>query len=265
MDGLRRVPALKTLLNVYDRSGGDPVTPATSAPELAPPVDPSRSTESLPEPPGPAPAPSPAPVVPKPVPYGLPHLADPLFVREQVVEVTLRAQVPAELTVRLLGLGFSVAKTGLDVDFVGIAAREYRAVRSGERYPCFSPEDAPVVRIAGIEADGAGDVVLFLAGPHGQEQVALPPGKEHLVALGPLAVGRYALDVLTIDPSHTPERLLFEVDAQAGRAPVVFDEEVASIYGPFAERERLRILGAVPESGLAAFRLTRAAEVFHVG
>jgi hypothetical protein len=54
-------------------------------------------------------------------------------------------------------------------------------------------------------------------------------------------------------------------DRSGQEIAVVFDEEVALMYGPFAERERLRILGAFRESGLAAFRLTRATEVFHIG
>jgi hypothetical protein len=136
----------------------------------------------------------------------------------QIVDLELPAPVPAELEEPLARLGFGLAKTGIDVDFTALAAREYRAGRGGERYPCFRPDDRPVIRIAGVDTKLYGEVVLFLDGPEGQRRFELPPGREHLVALGPLPEGRYALDVLAADPARTPERLFFAIDAQAGRA-----------------------------------------------
>jgi hypothetical protein len=56
-------------------------------------------------------------------------------------------------------------------------------------------------------------------------------------------------------------------DAQPGGAgvlPVVFREAVASVHGPFAEGERLRILGGQAIEG-GALELRPWTEVFHRG
>ncbi|MDI1442406.1 hypothetical protein [Polyangium sp. 6x1] len=132
-------------------------------------------------------------------------------------ELTLPKPMPPELSARLLRLNLVTAKTTLDLDFVGVAAREYREGRGGERYACFRPEDAPVVQIGGVETHEPGDLVLFLAGPSGQTRHALPSGRDFLVKVGPLPPGRYALDVLSVQMTREPERLLFEVDERAGR------------------------------------------------
>ncbi|WP_437301110.1 hypothetical protein [Sorangium sp. So ce426] len=143
------------------------------------------------------------------------------------VEITLPTPVPTELAARLVRMGLAVAQTALDVSFAGIAAREYRLGRGGERYACFRPEDAPIVRVAGVETKEPGALVLFLAGPHGQTRFPLPPGNDHLVELGPLVPGRYALDVLSLDKTREPERLFFEVDEQAGRTPGIAGARVS--------------------------------------
>ncbi len=137
----------------------------------------------------------------------------------RAVELCVPSPVPPGGDAALRRLGLSVAGAALEVDLVGVAAREHREGRGGVRYACFRPEDAPVVRVAGVETWAPGHVVLFLAGPRGQERFPLPAGKEHLVQLGPLAPGRYALDALSLDPAIEPERMLFEVTEGAGRAP----------------------------------------------
>jgi hypothetical protein len=56
-------------------------------------------------------------------------------------------------------------------------------------------------------------------------------------------------------------------DAQAGKAgkfPVVFHEDVALVHGPFANGERLRILGGKAIEG-GALKLRSWTEVFHRG
>jgi hypothetical protein len=134
----------------------------------------------------------------------------------QVVDLEIPSTVPQDLHEMLSRLGLTVAKMGIDVGLVGVAARDYRVGRGGERYPCFGPDDRPVLHVAGVDAKVPGDLVLFLEGPEGQHRFELGPGSDHFVALGPLAEGRYALDVLTRDPGRTPERLFFEIDASAG-------------------------------------------------
>lgn len=133
-------------------------------------------------------------------------------------ELTLPKPMTQDIEEKLLRLGLATARTTLDVDFVGIAAREYREGRGTERYACFGSADAPVISIGGVETREPGQLALFLAGPYGQTRFDLPAGRNFLVQIGPLPEGRYALDVLSSDMTREPERILFEVDNRAGKA-----------------------------------------------
>ncbi len=134
-----------------------------------------------------------------------------------VTALALPRVVPDELRESLSRLGLVVARTTLDVELCGITAREWRLGRNRERYACFRPADTPVVSISGVETRESGELVVFLAGPSGQTRHSLPARTDFLLKLGPLPEGRYALDVLSVDMTREPERLLFEVDARAGR------------------------------------------------
>lgn len=131
-------------------------------------------------------------------------------------EYALPNPMTPDIEEKLLRLGLATARTTLDVDFVGVAAREYREGRSSERYACFASTDAPVIAIRGVETHEPGQFALFLAGPSGQTRFDLPAAKDFLVKIGPLPEGRYALDVLSSDMTREPERILFEVDDRAG-------------------------------------------------
>lgn len=166
-----------------------------------------------------------------------------------VIELTGSASDTAEVKSRLSALGLIPGEAGLEAELCGIAAREYRIGRSGDRYPCFDPEDRPIVRVSASTVESC----LFLASTEAQLRFELPVGEDSLVELGPLAPGCYVLDVLTADLQQPSVRLMFEVASVPARVceawvRVTMGDEILRVEDAASRERDLATLTVAPDA-----------------
>lgn len=129
--------------------------------------------------------------------------------------VDLGAPPSATTRASLQALGLGVGEAWPRLEWALIPPAAWRTTPRGEPYPVFEPGHNVIVRVTGLPDQEDEAARLFVRGPSGVEQLALPHGAEALVALDDLAEGRWACALVHPRTEVRTTTLLFEVASSA--------------------------------------------------
>lgn len=142
----------------------------------------------------------------------------------RAVDVQVPSPVPEALAAMLGKLGVGIGADVYGARWAVTCPRDYRAGHGGELYPCFTPEDTPVVFVEGPETLVAGDVRVVVEGGEESVVVSLPAGERWFVEIGALTPGNYVVEVLPLRTSVETTRLFFRVDGATRPLPAAVFE-----------------------------------------
>ncbi len=132
--------------------------------------------------------------------------------------VEIPAAPDATLVALLATVGLPVAAQVLCAQWVLTPPARWDTTPRGQRFPVFTTEAPPVVRVSASKPRN--DLVVFLHGNGHLERLELATTTRAELALEGLAAGRYLLEVTAADLALSPERLVFVIeDAARGRWP----------------------------------------------
>lgn len=155
----------------------------------------------------------------------------------RVLDVEVPSPVPATLAALLGKLGVGIGADAYAARWAVTCPREYRAGRGGEAYPCFGPEDVPVLFVEGPETLIEGDLRVVVEGEGESLDLPLPAGERWFVEMAGLAPGKYVAEVLPLRTSLETTRLFFGVDAATRGLPAAVFDVRASFEGEGASFE----------------------------
>lgn len=101
------------------------------------------------------------------------------------------------------GLELGVAPPRLS--WVAVGPSGYHSSSTGESVPGFAPGETPTLLITAPQPVGAGELAVFVLSGEQFRVLQLPPGREWLVGLDGLPVGRHAVQVLHRSTEVPPE------------------------------------------------------------